>query len=191
MVAIMDRASLGATNVAEPLTEAFDNLCAAVQRKGWADFHRQPVFYYYDRMMGNWLLQLIDNALSDAQLAAVRPAEVHRIVLLLIRDMFRHHSGLLRPAAFDGAWVEQLFQEIATGLHLPADAIKDDGTPYGLGDLQNCRWANDLAEPLGLPAEKLFVCHVAIVTGITEELGSGEPKESTELPSKRPWWKFW
>ena len=52
--------------------------------------------------------------------------------------------------------------------------MTDNGEPYGLeiDDSTNCDWAKSLAAPFGLPAEKLLVCHHAIVTGITEEFGS-------------------
>jgi hypothetical protein len=185
----MSRAFLGAKHVADPLTEAYRTLYAVVEQKAWPDFNSDGVSYYYDRMICNWLLQLIDNALSDAQLEAVKPAEVH--LLLLFRDMFRHHAELLRPGATNGAWVEPLFQEIASELRLPAEGIKDNGQPYELDDMKNCGWAQPLAAPFGLPAEKLFVCHSAIVTGITEELGSGGSKEDIAPQPTRPWWRFW
>src|SRR5262245_18418216 len=106
----MSRAFLGAQRVADPLTEAYRALYAAIEQKSWSDFNQEPVSYFYDRMICNWLLQLIDNAISDARLEAVKPAEVHLVVLLLFRDMFRHHSHLLRPTTTDSAWVEPLFQ---------------------------------------------------------------------------------
>jgi hypothetical protein len=190
-VTIMSRALLGAKRVADPLTETYRTVCSAVERKRWSDFDWDAVSYYYDRMICNWLLQLIDNALSDAQLEAVKPQEVHLIVLLLFRDMFRHHGDRLRPTASNGAWIEPLFGEIAGELGVPPEDIKDNGQPYGLDDMQNCDWARLLAAPFGLPAEKLFACHSAIVTGITEELAGGESKESMDPPPKRPWWRFW
>jgi hypothetical protein len=187
----MDRALLGAKRVADPLTEAHRTLYGSVEQKGWSDFNWDPLSYYYDRMICNWLLQLIDNALSDVQLEGVKPAEVHLIVLLLFRDMFRHHSGLLRPAASNAAWVEPLFQEIASELRIAGEDIQDDGQPYELDDVKNCGWAKLLAVPFGLPAERLFVCHSAIVTGITEEFGGSESKGTNDPSPKRPWWRFW
>ena len=187
----MDRSFLGAQRVADPVTEAYRTLYAAVERKGWTDFNWDAVSYYYDRMICNWLLQLIDNALSDAQLEAVKPAEVHLIVLLLFRDLFRHHASLLRPSDTNGAWIEPLFQEIARELRVPAEGFQDDGQPYDLVDMKNCGWAKQLAAPFGLPPEKLSVCHSAIVTGVVEELGGGVPNGDTEPTPKRPWWRFW
>lgn len=105
----MSRAILGVKHVADPLTETYRALYAAVEQKAWSEFNHEPVSYYHDRMICNWLLQLIDNALSDAQLQGVQPAQVHLIVLLLFRDMFRHHSGLLRPPAGGTDWIEPLW----------------------------------------------------------------------------------
>ena len=169
----MDRAVLGAKRVADPLTESYRTLYAVIEEKAWSDFNWDPVSYYYDRMICNWLLQLIDNALSDAQLDGIKPSEVHLIVLLLFRDMFRHHTKLIRPAASNGDWVEPLFQEVAKKLHLSAEAIKDNGQPYQIeiDDLKDCGWAKSLAAPFGLPPEKLLVCHSAVITGVTEEAG--------------------
>jgi hypothetical protein len=182
----MSRALLGAERVAEPLTEAYRTLYAVIEEKGWADFNADAVSYYYDRMICNWLLQLIDNALSDARLEAVKPVEVQTIVLLLFRDMFRHHAHRLRPSAADRTWIDALFLEIANRLGVPTSVLEDDGRPYELADMTNCAWATRLATPFDLPAEKLFVCHSAIVTGITEELGD----RAAAAPAK-PWWKFW
>ena len=88
--------------------------------------------------------------------------------------MFRHHGNLLRRAATNPGWGQTLFQDVARNLPLPAEAMTDNGEPYGLeiDDSTNCDWAKSLAAPFGLPAEKLLVCHHAIVTGITEEFGS-------------------
>lgn len=186
----MSRATLGAERVATPLTEAYRALYAALERKGWADGNWDPVSYYYDRMICNWLLQLIDNALSDAQLEAVQPAQVHLIVLLLFRDMFRHQRALLWPANSSADWVDPLFLEIASDLRLPVDSLQDNGQPYELEDLENVGWAASVGSAFGLPAEKLFVCHGAIVTGITEEFGS-RPFEGNPTPTTKPWWRFW
>lgn len=182
----MDRSHLGAEKIGEPVMEAYRALYARGEQKAWPDINWEPVNYYYDRMIGSWLLQLMDNALSDAQLRAVKREEVTLIVLLLFRDLFRHHSNLLRPAAASSDWVEPFFQEVARDLRLADDAIKDNGQPYEIEteDLQNCSWAKMLAAPFGFPAEKLLVCHSAIVTGVSEQLGSHRHG------SKR-WWQFW
>jgi len=59
----------------------------------------------------------------------------------------------------------------AADLNLPAARLHDDGQPYEIEDIDNCGWAETLAAPFGLPPEKLFVCHHAIVTGVQEEFG--------------------
>jgi hypothetical protein len=105
--------------------------------------------------------------------------------------MFRHHSGLLRPAGGAADWIEPLFQEVASDLRLAVDSIQDNGQPYELDDMKTCGWAKSLAAAFGLPAEKLFVCHSAIVTGITEEFGSDQSKGSGATLPKKPWWRFW
>jgi hypothetical protein len=182
----MDRSHLGAEKIGEPVIEAYRTLHALGEQKSWPDFNWEPVNYYYNRMIGSWLLELIDNSLSDVQLEAVKREQVTLIVLLLFRDLFRHHSNLLRPAAANASWVEPFFQEVASDLRLADEAIEDNGLPYEIdnGDLQNCTWAKLLAAPFGLPAEKLLVCHSAIVTGVTEEFGRHRHA------SKR-WWQFW
>jgi hypothetical protein len=120
-------------------------------------------------MIGGWLLRLLDNALTDEQLRAVASSEVNVLVLLLFRDMFRHNADLLRPGTRDTRWVETLFREIADKLGLPAERFCDDGQPYELDEITNCDWARALAAPLGLPPEKLFACHSAIVNGARDE----------------------
>jgi hypothetical protein len=169
----MSRAMLGAKRVADPLTEAYRALYAVVEQQAWSDFNWDPVSYYYDRMICNWLLQLIDNALSDAQLEAVKPLAVHVIVLSLFRDAFRHHAKSIRTWTAHDEWVEFLFHNVASKLNLPIDALKDDGRAYPIevDDLANCSWAKAVAVPFGLPPEKLLVCHSAVITGITEECG--------------------
>jgi len=79
---------------------------------------------------------------------------------------------------------------LSSDLRLAVDSIQDNGQPYELHDMKNCGWAKSLASAFGLPAEKLFVCHSAIVTGITEEFGSIQSKGISTPPNK-PWWRFW
>jgi hypothetical protein len=167
----MDRKQVGQERLGAPIIATFDALVEAVDRKAWGDFQREPVGYYFSKMIGGWLLRLMDSALSDEQLQAVEPHAVVAIMLLLFRDMFRQNARLLRPATASASWVEELFSEVAGDLKLPPAHISDDGKLYELDDMSNCGWAKQLSAPFGLPAEKLFVCHSAIVTGAREELG--------------------
>ncbi len=168
----MDRKQLGQQQLGAPVMQAFEALVDVVDQKTWPDFWREPVGYYFNKMIGGWLLRLMDNALSDAQLQAVKREEVAVIVLSLFRDMFRHNSTLLRPKTRDASWVEPLFQEVAKKLGLQARAISDGGQPYDVDDMGNCGWAKTITAPFGIPPEKLFACHSAIVTGVVEEFGS-------------------
>lgn len=165
----MDRKQVGQERLGTPVIATFDALISAVDRKPWPDFQPGPVEYYFSKMIGFWLLQLMDNALSDEQLRAVAPEEATAITLLLLRDMFRHNSRLLRPDTTDSGWVELLFSEVAGDLRLPAARLSDNGQPYELNDMDNCGWARTLAAPFEIPAEKLFACHSATVTGARDE----------------------
>jgi len=152
---MIDRKKLGLQQLGAPVMATFDALVNAIDQKPWTDFQREPVGYYFSKMIGGWLLRLMDNALSDEQLRAVSPADVTALTLLLFRDMFRHNSRLLRPAAPDARWVEELFLEVAGDLKLPATRLRDDGQGYELDDMANCGWARMLGATFGLPAEKL------------------------------------
>jgi hypothetical protein len=170
----MDRKHVGQQRLGAPVMATFDALVKAVDRQPWPDFQREPVGYYFSKMIGGWLLRLMDNALSDKQLQAVEPEDVTAITLLLFRDMFRHNSRLLRPATAEAGWIEDLFSEVAGQLNLPAARLRDDGQAFELDDMRNCGWARTLSAPFGLPAEKLFACHSAIVTGTSEECGGAQ-----------------
>jgi len=165
------RKQVGQQRLGAPIHATLDALVSAVDRKPWTDFQREPVRYYFDKMIGWWLLRLMDGALSDPQLQAVASDDVKAVTLLLVRDMFRHNSRLLRPQTANAAWIDELFEELAASLELPAGRLRDDGQPYEIEDIDNCAWARTLAAPFGLPAEKLFACHSAIVTGALEEFG--------------------
>ncbi|MBO0759287.1 MAG: hypothetical protein J2P54_25895 [Bradyrhizobiaceae bacterium] len=167
----MDRKQVGQQRLGVPVIATFDALVDAIDRKGWRDFQRGPVGYYFSKMIGGWLLRLMDDALSDEQLRAAAPEDATAITLLLLRDMFRHNSHLLRPNTSDAGWVEQLFSEVAADLKLPAARLNDNGQLYELNDMDNCGWARTLAAPFEIPAEKLFACHSAIVTGARDEFG--------------------
>jgi hypothetical protein len=169
----MNRKQLGQQRLGAPIGDTFNALVSAVDQKQWTDFQREPVGYYFSNMIGSWLLKLMDSALSDKQMQAVAPEDVKAITLLLIRDMFRHNSRLLRPETADVAWVEDLFKEIAANIAVPASRLHDDGRAYDIEDIDDCRWAQALSAPFGLPAEKLFFCHHAIVTGVQEEFAAG------------------
>jgi len=168
----MDRKQIGQQRLGAPIGDTFNALINAVDQKPWPDFQREPVGYYYSKMIGAWLLRLMDSALSDKQLQAVASDDVKVITLLLFRDMFRDNSRLLRPQTHEISWVEELFNEIAAHLQVPATRLRDDGQPYELNDVGNCGWARILGAPFGLPAEKLFVCHSAIVTGVQKDFGT-------------------
>jgi hypothetical protein len=168
-----ERKQLGQQRLGAPISATFDALVSAVDQKPWTDFRREPVGYYFSKMIGWWLLRLMDSALSDTQLQAVAPEEVKAVTLLLFRDMFRHNSRLLRPQTADAGWVDELFKEVAADLELPPIRLRDDGQPYEIDDIDNAGWARRLAAPFGIPAEKLFACHSAIVTGAQEEFGAG------------------
>ncbi len=154
----MDRKQLGQQKLGVPVMASFEALVDSVDRKSWADFQREPVGYYFNKMIGHWVLRLIDNALSDAQLAAVDSTDVKVLVLSLFRDMFRHNHCLLRPSLKDGKWVEKLFGELGDQLQVPADRLADDGQPYEIEDMAGCDWAKRLGA-FGVPGEKLFACH--------------------------------
>ena len=168
----MDRMQLGQQQLGAPVMAAFEELADTIDQKPWTDFRREAVVYYFDKMMGGWLLRLLDKALSDTQLREVRRVDVSFIVLVLFRDMCRHNSSLLRPNAVDGDWIDPLFQELASKLGLPVDAMSDDGKPYELEDMNNCGWAKAISAPFGIMPEKLFACHSAILKGVKEEFGS-------------------
>ena len=150
---------------------AFDALVDAVDRQQWPDFQREPILYYFSRMIAVWLLRLMDHALSDERLCAVSPVDMTALTLLFFRDMFRHNCRLLRPDSQNADWVEELFYGLASDFNVPKAKLQDDGQPYDLEDIANCEWARSLAVPFGLPAEKLFACHSSIVTGACGEYG--------------------
>jgi len=129
----------------------FDAIVNAVDRKPWPEFQRETVGYYFSKMIGGWLLRLMDIALSDKQLQAVSPDDVTAITLLLFRDMFRHNSRLLRPDTPDAGWVEELFSEVAGDLKLQEARLRDDGKGFELDDMAGCGWARTLADPFGIP----------------------------------------
>jgi hypothetical protein len=167
-----ERKRLGRQRLGAPIHTTLDALVAAVDRKPWADFQREPARYYFDKMIAWWLVRLIDGAVSDAQLQSVAPEDMKAITLLLVRDMFRHNSLLLRPRTASAEWVEELFTEVAADLEVPPGRLHDDGRPYEIEDIDRCQWASALAAPFGFIPDKLFACHSAIVTGAQKEFGS-------------------
>src|SRR5262249_3852409 len=152
----MDRKQLGQQKLGLPVMATFEAIVDTVDQKSWPDFQREPVGYYFNKMIGAWLLRLIDNALSDAQLAGVDATEVKVLVLSLFRDLFRHNHRLLRPSLESKEWVETLFSEIGHRLEIPANRLSDDGQPYELDDIGKCDWAKKLGAPFHVPGEKLF-----------------------------------
>jgi hypothetical protein len=61
----MERKQLGQQRLGAPISNTFNALIAAVDQKPWADFQREPVGYYFSKMIGWWLIRLIDNARSS------------------------------------------------------------------------------------------------------------------------------
>ena len=170
----MDRKQLGQEKLGTPVMAAFEALVEMVDAKNWLDFRREPVGYYFQKMIGHWLLQMADKGLSDKQLSEVKGTDVKVVALCLFRDMFRHNATLLRPKTKADTWVEALFAEVAQTLAVPPARIRDGGDPYELDDMGQCQWAEPLSAPLGIIPQKLFACHSAIVTGAREEFGTQE-----------------
>ena len=56
----MDRKQVGQQRLGAPISDTFDALVNAVDRKPWTDFQREPVGYYFSKMIGAWLLRLMD-----------------------------------------------------------------------------------------------------------------------------------
>lgn len=165
----MNRLELGQQNIGTPVMQAYESLVDTIDQTGWPDFQREPVGYYFEKMIGHWLLQLMDKALFDEQLANVDTISVSTITLLLLRDMFRHNAPILRIDAANEQWVDPLFERVAVRLGLPVAAFLTHTSPFELEDMGNCRWATDLSKPFGIVPLKLFACHSAIVTGVQEE----------------------
>jgi hypothetical protein len=165
----VDRKQLGQKKLGAPAMATFDALVGTVDEKNWADFRREPVGYYFQKMIGYWLLQMADKGLSDKQLGEVKPADVKVVVLCLFRDMFRRNAALLRPKTKGDSWVEPLFAEVAQTLAVPSERLRDGGEPYELDDMGQCQWAEPLSSPFGIIPQKLFACHSAVVTGAREE----------------------
>lgn len=168
----MDRKQLGQEKLGTPVMTAFEAIVDTVDAKNWADFQREPVGYYFQKMIGHWLLQMADKGLSDKQLSEVKATDVKVVILCLFRDMFRHNAALLRPKTKGDSWVEPLFAELAQTLAVPPDRIRDGGQPYEIEDMGQCQWAEPLSAPFGIIPQKLFACHSAIVTGASEEFGA-------------------
>jgi hypothetical protein len=169
----MDRTQLALQRIGAPAMAAYGALVNAATRENWPDFQRQPADYYANRMVAGWLPRLIDGALTEARLQDLPADEVATFTLLLLRDMFRHNSALLRPQAQGAGWVETLFAAVASGIGLPPSRLKDDGRPYELEDIDACQWAKTLAAPFGIIPEKLFITHGAIVMSAREEFRWG------------------
>ena len=121
----MDRTEVGQQRVGEPISALIDAILNSIQKAAWQDFDIRPLLYYTEKMVGKWLLHYIDQSLSDRQLLAISAEEVQTPALLLIRDMFRHHSRLIRPRTQDVSWVESLFREVAAELQLPTGPLDD------------------------------------------------------------------
>ena len=167
----MDRKQIGQQRLGTPLMATFEALVDTIDQKGWHDFNRGPVGYYFTKMLGHWLLHLMDKSLTDEQLQLVSPEDVRVATLLLLRDMFRQNPDLLRPGIRSDSWVEPLFMEVVIKLAVSVDRFDDDGQPYELEDTSNCGWAESIAKPFGIIPQKLFACHSAIIEGVRSEFG--------------------
>jgi len=174
------RVRLGQEKVGLPIMQTYEALGYTIDRKGWKRFRKQPIYYYFDRMLGQWLIESIDGCLDDAQLRELEPDESRIITLLLIRDMLRHNGEIVWWEGRSGAWIGAFFDEVAQQLDLPLDRFEDDGQPYNLAEGSETDWASRLARPLGISALELFASHAAIVKGV-----------ANNFKTMKPWWRLW
>ena len=172
------RVRLGQEKVGLPMMQTYEALGYTVEGKGWKRFNQQPIYFYFDRMLGQWLIDTIDASLDDEQLGKLDPDESRIISLLLIRDMLRHNREIVWNGK--GQWIGPFINEIGKHLDLPSDRLADDGQAYDLQEQSNGDWAKRLALPFGIPAMKLFESHRNNVAEVAKK-----------FKVVKAWWQVW
>ncbi len=181
------RKQLGQQKVGEPIMDVIDAMVAIMDSPRWRSIPREPLKFYGDRMLFQWLPKTLDGELTHPQLAAVDPNDVRRITVILYRDFFRHLRDRLKPADavnWGDNWVDELWDQIAQRCGVaPQDLTRWKG-PFRIDSLDHAPWIHELVKPLGNPEiAKLFFVHAALIQDPDDGSGSsgGAPTETLHV----------
>ncbi|OCG01288.1 hypothetical protein [Gilliamella sp. wkB112] len=150
---------------------------------------------YKETLFFKWGPNIINNALTDEQLANLSGRNVQMVYLLLFRDMLRHVSKIVTPKYATENWSELFAQEILDACKMLSDTDDNDitikqqlfasnelftvDTPIDDQNPENTEipaWAAPIAELIMLPPDMIYKCHRPLMTVILEKLKKNKKK---------------
>lgn len=158
----------------------------------------QPIVKMYkETLLFKWGPSVINNALSDEQLAKLSGRNVQMVYLLLFRDMLRHISDVITPKyVIEKNWPDIFAQEVLDSCNMLGDADDNDiakkqqlfantelftiDTPIDDKHPQNTEipiWTVPIAELVMLPPYMIYKCHRPLMTVILKKLGKNKKKQ--------------
>lgn len=149
---------------------------------------KRIVKVYKYTLFFKWGPSVINNTLSDEQLANLSGRNVQMVYLLLFRDMLRHISGLAKLKHFAEDWPEQFAQELLDNCNMLSDnddadiakkealfantQLFDVDNPIDSKHPENTEipdWTAPLAELIMLKPEMIYHCHRPLMAAILKK----------------------
>ena len=184
--ALSERDLNGRNHVGYPTMQLSREIDSLVKSK-YAPLKR-IIKVYKDTLFFKWGPSIINNTLSDEQLANLSGRNVQMVYLLLFRDMLRHISGFAKLKHFTEDWPEQFAQELLVNCKMLGDSDDVDVTKKEalfanteLFDVDNPidpkhpenteipDWTTPLAELIMLKPEMIYHCHRPLMAAILKK----------------------
>ncbi|MCX8586690.1 MULTISPECIES: hypothetical protein [unclassified Gilliamella] len=146
---------------------------------------KRVIKVYRDTLFFKWGPAVINNTLSDEQLANLSGRNVQMVYLLLFRDMLRHISGLAKFRHFAEDWPEQFANELLDNCKMLGDSddvdvakkealfantelynVDNPIDPKHPENTQIPDWTAPLAELIMLPPDMIYKCHRPLMAAI-------------------------
>ncbi|OCG09117.1 hypothetical protein A9G13_03435 [Gilliamella sp. wkB178] len=150
---------------------------------------------YKETLFFKWGPSVINNTLTDEQLAKLSGRNVQMVYLLLFRDMLRHIAAVIKIRYADEDWSEQFAQQVLDACKMLSDTDDKDivkkqqlfantelftvDTPIDDQNPENTEipvWAEPIAELIMLPPDMIYKCHRPLMTVILKKLKKNKKK---------------
>ncbi len=171
-----ERSEMGEQKVGEPLWE----LRHAVQALALTEYEHarmDALDYYIEKFLMNFFPEVVDEALSDEQLAQLDPETVKQIGFLLIGDAILQLREQLVPAEThqaDPNWHHQLVRRIAKLAGLADGPWVEHVLSDQAQGAEDAPLLGQLSDDLGVEVAKFFVVQPAMLEVVIEDvLGDG------------------
>ena len=163
-----DRSELGEEKVGDPIWE-LQNAAQILCMTEFENVRSDAIEAYLETFLMSVLPGVIDEAISDEQLANLSPGTTSRVAFLLLAHFVHELRDRLAPKA-DPAWAETYIRRVADLIKIQGDPVVDRALrPQGLDD-ENDPLIKQFSAEMGVEVAKFFVLQPAMIEVVVEDV---------------------